>query len=495
MPRIDIRIKTRLPAKYVYRSADGPREESVLIKELSLSSGLLTGFNHVPDHPFVIIMKLPNAEVELVGEPVRVRQGQVAVRFYCPSKATAHLLWDYIKAYVQIEVCPYCGAKNEALADNCAACGLCLNINDATYLHSHIKSSFLARIQSRFDRMNGELLQKVLSLIDAELAEEIAPTPEGDFVGNSPHLEQAFKMITKAASTDINVLIIGESGTGKELTAKAIHERSARRAKPYITVNCAAIPEGLLEAELFGYERGAFTGAHVTTKGKFEIADGGTIFLDEVGDLLSVLQGKLLRFLEDKTVEKVGGRSSKKVDVRIISATNCDLEGMVANNGFRSDLFFRLNSFTIKLPPLRERGEDKVLLANYFLRRIGKAEGAAARAFSESALEAMRRYSWPGNVRELINKVRRGLIMAAGDQIQPADMELSVDRDLRDKSFSTFPNLEKTRLCSALSENGFVIARTAKVLKVSRPTLYAMIKRYGIRLPAKRKGPLPVMKP
>lgn len=495
MPRIDIRIKTRLPAKYIYRTAEGPREERVLIRELSLSSGLLTGFNHVPDHPFVIILKLPTAEVELVGEPVRVRQGQVAVRFYCANKATAHLLWDYIKAYVQIEVCPYCGANNEALADNCAACGLCLNINDATYLHSHLKSSFLTRIQSRFDRMNGELLQKVLSVIDAELTEEIAPAPEDEFVGNSPHLQQAFEMIKKAASTDINVLIIGESGTGKELTAKAIHERSARRGKPYITVNCAAIPDGLLEAELFGYERGAFTGAHVTTKGKFEIADGGTIFLDEVGDLLSVLQGKLLRFLEDKTVEKVGGRSSKKVDVRIISATNCDLDDMVANNGFRSDLFFRLNSFTIKLPPLRERGEDKVILANYFLRRIGRAEGAAARAFSDGALDAMRRYSWPGNVRELINKVRRGLMMAAGDQIQPADMELGSSGDLHDLTSGRLPNIEKEKLYSALSDNGFVIARTAKVLKVSRPTLYAMIKRYGIRLPPNRKWKLSVVKP
>jgi DNA-binding NtrC family response regulator len=488
MPRIDIRIKTELSARCIYRTAAGPREEKVLIRELSLSSGVVTGFSRLPDHPFVIIIMLPqDRELELVGEPVRVGEGQAAVRFYCPSKTTACTLWEYIKPYVRIELCPYCGADNAGTGDYCPSCGLCLNINDAAYLHSHIRASFLARIQTRFDRMDGELLQRVLSLIDTELAEAVEATPEETFVGNSPHLQRATEMIRKAASSDVNVLIVGESGTGKELTARAIHDLSPRRGRPFVTVNCAAIPEGLLEAELFGHEKGAFTGAHVTRKGKLEWADGGTVFLDEVGDLLGVLQGKLLRFLEDRLVEKVGGHDGKKVDVRIISATNRNLDEMVANRTFRMDLFFRLNCFTITLPPLRERGEDKVMLANYFLRRIVRSDGTAAKSFSETAVAALRSYGWPGNVRELINKVRRGVIMAPGERIEPSDMELPLPGPVS-RTGDPGQDLQKERICSALADNRFVISQTAKALRISRPTLYAMLKRYGIDLPPKRRG-------
>ncbi|UFS72201.1 sigma-54 dependent transcriptional regulator [Geomonas sp. RF6] len=492
MPRLDARIKTDLLAKFIYRGKGGQTEETVTIKELSLSGGLLSGSAHIPEQLFLLVLKLPlNGEVEVVAEPVRVKHGLVAVRFYYANKAAASLLWQYIRDFLHNDGCPYCGSKTESKGDSCPACGHCLNFDDDTYLKLHMKASFVERIQSRLDRLDGEMLQKVIGFLDAEMAEKVNQCHEDIFIGRSPHLQQVSTLIRKAANTDMNVLVLGESGTGKELTAKAIHERSVRKGKPFVTVNCAAIPEGLLEAELFGYERGAFTGAVTTKKGKFEIADGGSVFLDEIGDLPQLLQGKLLRFLEDRIVEKVGGHLSRKVDVRVIAATNCDLESMVRDGSFRIDLFFRLNSFTIKLPPLRERGEDKVILARYFLKRLSKSEGTTFREFSERSILAMRKYSWPGNVRELINKVRRGLVMATGEEIEPADMEL--DGNALFTVASSRPPTQDTQreiIIEALTQNNFIISHTARTLKISRPTLYAMIKRYGINLPSRKPSVL-----
>jgi len=488
MPRLDARIKTDLLARFIYRGKNGQTEETVTIKELSLSSGLLSGSAHIPEQLFLLVMKLPlNGEVEVVAEPVRMKNGMVAVRFYYASRTAASLLWDYIRDFLHKDGCPYCGASLQTKSDACPSCHHCLSFDDEMYLKLHMKSSFLERVQSRLDKLDGELLQKVMGFIDAEMTEKVNHCHEDIFVGRSPHLQQVSVMIRKAAGTDMNVLILGESGTGKELTAKAIHERSARKGKPFITVNCAAIPEGLLEAELFGYERGAFTGAHTTKKGKFEVADGGSVFLDEIGDLPQLLQGKLLRFLEDRMVEKVGGTSGRKVNVRVIAATNCDLESMVRNGSFRIDLFFRLNSFTIKLPPLRERGEDKVILAKYFLKRLSRTEGATFKEFSERTILALRKYSWPGNVRELINKVRRGLVMAAGEEIEPADMELDgATLFAIAPGQAPTPDTQREIIIEALTQNNFIIAHTARTLKISRPTLYALIRKYNITVPSKR---------
>jgi transcriptional regulator with PAS, ATPase and Fis domain len=298
---------------------------------------------------------------------------------------------------------------------------------------------------------------------------------------------EVFSMIRKAARTDMSILVLGESGTGKELTAKAIHERSERKDKPLVALNCAAIPEGLLEAELFGYEKGAFTGAYSSKKGKFEAADGGTIFLDEIGDLSPALQAKLLRFLEDRRIERIGGKSGKKVDVRIIAATNCNLNGMVEKGTFRTDLFFRLNSLTIKLPPLRDRGEDKVILAKYFFKKIGRAEGTSLKGFSERAITAIRGYNWPGNVRELVNKVRRGIVMAAGEVMEPADMELADSHGTLETATAKeiHPGAQVKIVSQALEKHNFVISKAAKELQISRPTLYALIKKYELVIPPK----------
>jgi transcriptional regulator with GAF, ATPase, and Fis domain len=290
-------------------------------------------------------------------------------------------------------------------------------------------------------------------------------------------------MIRKVAPTDMNVLILGESGTGKELTARAIHERSERKNKPFVALNCAAIPESLLEAELFGHERGAFTGAYATRKGKFEIADGGTVFLDEIGDLSPGLQAKILRFLEDRIVERIGAKGGRKVNVRIVAATNCNLNNMVENGRFRNDLFFRLDAFTINLPPLRERGEDKVILARFFFKKIAQTENSHLKGFSEEAIEAIRKYHWPGNVRELINKVRRSIVMAAGEHIEPADMQLDENKTAADEN--SFQGLaaksQKELVIKVLEENNFVIARSAKALGISRPSLYHWMRKFEIK--------------
>jgi len=293
---------------------------------------------------------------------------------------------------------------------------------------------------------------------------------------------KVFSLIREVAPTDIPVLILGESGTGKELTAKAIHERSQRHNKPFVVINCAAIPEALLEAELFGYERGAFTGAYTARKGKVEQAHGGTLFLDEIGDLSVGLQAKILRFLEDGTVERIGSRKPRRTNVRIIAATNRDLEEEVKRGGFRQDLFFRLNAFTIQLPPLRERGKDKVVLANYFLKKLCKENGAEQKHFSEEALAAIGSYRWPGNVREMINKIRRALVVSKGNALTPDDLSLespagepspSGIKALREK-------IERENLLKALEKTGYNISRTAKLLGISRPTVYNLMRRYGI---------------
>jgi|SRR6266568_8342767 len=290
-----------------------------------------------------------------------------------------------------------------------------------------------------------------------------------------------FAMIRKVAPTEMSVLLLGESGTGKELTVRALHSMSARKDGPLIAINCAAIPESLLEAELFGYEKGAFTGAYAAKKGKFESADGGTLFLDEIGDLPSTLQAKLLRFLEDRLIERVGSSTSRKIDVRIVAATNSDLQRSMSEGRFRPDLFYRLNSFTIKLPPLRDRGEDKVLLARYFLERLAGNEHGP-KDFTSEALEAVRRHTWPGNVRELENRVRRGFLMATGELVDAASMELDEEAFLQQQTAPENKSMpsQKEHVISVLQQNDYVIAKAARQLNISRPSLYALIKKHSI---------------
>ena len=302
-----------------------------------------------------------------------------------------------------------------------------------------------------------------------------------DILGTTPRMREIFTVISRVAKTDATVLIEGESGTGKELIARAIHASSQRKNAPFVAINCGAIPDTLLESELFGHEKGSFTGAHIQRKGKIEVASGGTLFLDEIGEMSVPLQVKLLRFLQEREIERVGGREPIHIDVRVLAATNSNLEQGIRKGAFREDLFYRLSVVAIRVPPLRERGEDIVLLANFFLRRAGQSVKRKVR-FSAPALEALVRYPWPGNIRELENKVQRAVIMATGRSIEPADLELSaVPTD------TPLPTLREARseherklVIDALARNRGNISRAAQAVGVSRPTFHEMLTRHGI---------------
>ncbi len=293
---------------------------------------------------------------------------------------------------------------------------------------------------------------------------------------------KACRTIERLASTNVSVLLLGESGTGKEGLAHAVHELGSRAKQPFVAINCGAIPENLLESELFGHERGAFTGAVKQSIGKIESAHRGTLFLDEIGDLPHPLQVKLLRFLQDQVIERVGGRTPIQVDVRIVSATNMTLEERIGDGRFRGDLFYRLNSVTVRIPPLRDRNGDAVLLARYFLNRFNREFNRTIRGFSDSALAALTAHSWPGNVRELENRVKRAVVMADGRHVEAADLELDSGEiaeenlDLR----AARMRAEKDVIQKAVARSHGTLATAAKLLGISRPTLYTLMETHGL---------------
>ncbi len=304
-------------------------------------------------------------------------------------------------------------------------------------------------------------------------------------IGSSPSMEDIFQVIRKVATVDVPVLILGESGTGKELIARAIHRLSHRSNGPFVVINCGAIPGTLLESELFGYEKGAFTGADSRKKGRIEYANGGTLFLDEVGELSLSLQVKLLRFLQDHIVERVGGRDLIPVDVRILAATNKDLKKAVEKYNFREDLYFRISVITLSMPPLREREEDLLLLARSFLYRYSREFKKTIRGFSDNAIEALSLYKWPGNVRELENRIKRAVVMTDDEWVSVQDLEFS-PVDSHQKRYPPLRKareaLEKRLISEGLLRHGSNITHTARELGISRQTLADMIKKYGISI-------------
>jgi len=312
-----------------------------------------------------------------------------------------------------------------------------------------------------------------------------------DIIGVSPAMQQIFEMIQRVAGSDVPVLIAGESGTGKELVARAIHQRSLRKDGPFIAINCGAIPENLLESELFGHEKGAFTGAHRQMKGKLEYADGGTLLLDEIGEMSLALQVKLLRFLQDGLLERVGGRESISVDTRILAATNMNLKEAIERRLFREDLFYRLSVIQIPVPPLHERGEDVLLLAQAFLLRYRDAFNARITGLSEEACAAIRDYSWPGNVRELENRMKRAVLMAKTPILRPADLELPWNGPVKPTMTlrEAIANLERDLIQRALTYQNWNICRAAEDLGVSRQTLHESIRKHGLEKP--RSTPTP----
>jgi two-component system NtrC family response regulator len=305
-------------------------------------------------------------------------------------------------------------------------------------------------------------------------------------LGNSAPMQTVFASIRKVATTDASVLVLGESGTGKERVALAIHQRSARKDGPFVAINCSAIPESLIESELFGHEKGAFTGAHMQRKGRIETANGGTLFLDEVGEIPLLLQVKLLRFLQEQRIERVGGRQEIQVDVRVIAATNADLKQGMAGGTFREDLFYRLAVVQLSLPPLRSRGDDILLLSQFFMNQFAAQNGKKNLTLGPEAIRALHQHPWPGNVRELQNRIKRAVIMSEGKRLNAQDLELAEagtaasGTSLKDAREA----LERDMITEALRKHSGNITSAATELGISRPTFYELMEKLGVQKPA-----------
>jgi DNA-binding NtrC family response regulator len=308
-------------------------------------------------------------------------------------------------------------------------------------------------------------------------------------IGEHPKIKEVFRIISKIAPTNSTVLIYGESGTGKEMVARAIHERSSRKGHPFFAINCAAIPDTLMESELFGHEKGSFTGASSRELGLFEAANGGTVFLDEIGEMNVAMQAKLLRAIQEKEIRRVGGKINVPVDVRIISATNKDLETEIRRGGFREDLYYRLNVLRINLPPLRERGSDIAALADFFVGKYGASAGLRLKGISKPALKLLMNYPWPGNVRQLESVIERGVLMAESDLIQPEDLPAEVHEEgsAGGRLHLELPidglsieELERDLIIKAMDRSGWVIAKAAPLLGMSYKTLQYRLEKFGI---------------
>lgn len=335
----------------------------------------------------------------------------------------------------------------------------------------------------------GLIVNRAYRLRELELENHVLMQQKTDHsvegvVACSAEMVRVCRTVEKVAPSNASILLLGDSGTGKELCARSLHDLSPRASGRFIAINCAAIPENLLESELFGYEKGAFTGAVKQTPGKIEYASGGTLFLDEVGDLPMSLQAKLLRFLQERVVERVGGREEIPVDVRVVCATHQDLQEKIRSATFREDLYYRIGEIAIQIPPLRERGGDILLLARMYLENFNREQGRNLRGFSKEALTAMEAYSWPGNVRELKNRIKRAVIMAEGKQIVARDLELeevtpdekSLDlRHVREQA-------ERQAIMRALSHSAGKVSAAADMLGISRPTMYDMIRKLNLKV-------------
>ena len=336
----------------------------------------------------------------------------------------------------------------------------------------------------------GLIVRRAFALHEIEednrrLSERVSDekTVLGNLITGAPEMAKVARTIERVANTNVSVMLLGASGTGKELLARGVHDSSERRNGPFIAINCAAIPENLLESELFGHEKGAFTGAVKTTEGKIESAHGGTLFLDEVGDIPLPLQVKLLRFLQERKIERIGGRKEISVDTRVVCATHQDLESMIGAGSFREDLFYRLAEIVVRIPTLAERPGDAVLLAKAFLKRYAGEFNPQVKSLGPDALSAIDSWSWPGNVRELENRIKRAVIMCDGKMIGAGDLDLQENAEDRDDVLNLKAAREQADrrvIRHALARSEGNISSTAKMLGISRPTLYDLLKQYDL---------------
>jgi two-component system NtrC family response regulator len=384
------------------------------------------------------------------------------------SSAGFELLGELLNLRPTLKVIVITGQEDEALGVKAIGLGA------QDFYHKPIEPDVLSFVVERAFRVAQ------LEAENLRLRRQAAPGLCG-IVGDSPLMVELCRTIEKIAPTDLAVLIHGETGTGKELVARALHSLGGRAEKPFCAINCAAIPENLLESELFGYEKGAFTGATRQKKGKIEMAQGGTLFLDEIGDMPLPLQAKMLRFLQERVLERIGGHDSIPVDVRVVCATHRDLMDMIAKEGFREDLYYRIGELSLEIPPIRAREGDLMLLAYAFLEQFSQQQNKKIKRFSPEAVAAIENYPWRGNVRELESKVKRAIILADSNVITTRDLGLAAAQDEAPLNLREVrERAEKEAILKTLNGCKHNLTQAAKLLGVTRPTLYNLLSRYGI---------------
>ncbi len=421
-----------------------------------------------------VSFELNGKTVTLKGKLYRNEQKDMVIVFKEPPEKIAETVGSYItnKIY-ESGHCPFCEHPIQKTDKYCPKCGMYLNFSSSNVIKV-INDFKLGKVIERLTQEEKD------SIVESGISTNM------EMIGTNEKMKEVFNLIRKYAATDYPVLIVGETGTGKELTARAIHQKSNRANGPFVVVNCASIPSELLEAELFGYEKGAFTGADKRKPGKIELADGGTLFLDEIGDMPYNLQAKLLRFLQEYTFERLGGTETLTANVRIVAATNVNLKKAIEEGRFREDLYYRLSVLTIELPPLRERGEDVVIMAKYFVERYSKEIGKNIKGLTKDAIELIRNYSWPGNVRELINVIRKAVVLTDKEYIDAEDLDIKIDSSNYENISNVLDirkhteRLEKKLLKEAFIRTRGNITKMAKLLGISRPKVYKLLEKHNI---------------
>jgi two-component system NtrC family response regulator len=455
-----MRTVPRIPVTIGATRKNGAKTFQGKILNLGLKGAFVSLPKPLQEKPLVTLRFSPSKTqqpLEVLGRIVRRTSQGVGLAFLDLDPQHQQILWSSLLSQWPGEMpdCPFCGSPLPAARQKaCSTCRLPLDFQNKRYL---------------------------------EMLPDDDRAPQ-EMIGTCPAIFEVFQLVRKLATTDVPVLITGATGTGKEMVALAIHQRSERVEGRFVAVNCGAIPGELLESELFGHEKGAFTGAHRSVMGKVELAHGGTLFLDEVGELPLALQVKLLRFLQDQTFERVGGRETKQVDVRILAATNSNLRELISAGRFRDDLYYRLNVVNVNLPDLKNRGEDPLIMATVFLRRYAAKTGKKITGFTPEAVKVIQTYPWPGNIRELINHIRRAVVMAEGPKVTPENLGLQ-EVPLPPADFSSDglglkeakEQLEAKMVTEALARYRGNVQMAAKVLKTARSVIYYLINKYNLK--------------
>ncbi len=533
MPRLDVRVRTQLPAKAFCSN----EATNILITELSLSGALTHGLDHGHEGIFTIRPELAGyGDVHFTGELLRQVNGSSIFKLYISDRKAKSALWQYIKKHLSLSNsggCPYCGNANHSGGRHCGNCGWFLGFHDKDYLDRHERERPSAGLPDPTGAIQTEYFKGVMNVMDTELLEHKGlsrddnrtfsterfhslyrgetGSPPADLsglhaaelelrsrycfdsiLGHHHRMIEVLKFISRVADTGAAVLIRGESGTGKELVARALHNNSRRREKPFVPVNCSALPENLLETEMFGHVRGAFTGAVRDRAGWFERAAAGTIFLDEVSEMPPSLQVKLLRVLQSGEYSRVGSTEILRCDVRILTATNADMQQLVKEGKFREDLYYRINVLDIEIPPLRERRCDIPLLIRHYLKIYGLRHGRDNIRMARDAEAVLLSYDFPGNVRELENIIQRAVILSDGPVIEtrhlPPAVVCQAEAACMHKEFSSFKaakrhaveQFERRYIIDCLKATGGNISSAARIAGINVKNFYDKMRKYAV---------------